>query len=176
MAIKINEIPPEGLTIRVENTLEQLSADLAPADISATITIKSEGNGIFHISGKASASPVLECSRCLKRFPFPIRDAAMEFDVAPERMVNSPGEHELGRAELDMEFYRGDELEPLEFIREQLLLAVPMVPMHSPDCKGLCPHCGTDWNESSCACKEETPEREENPFAVLKKIIHPKKE
>ena len=176
MAIKINDIPPEGLTVHVENEIDLLNQGDTPAPFSATITIKPEENGIFHVSGKASATPVLECSRCLKRFSFPIRDAVMDFALAPERLVESPGEHELGPAELDMEFYRGEELEPEEFIREQLLLAVPMVPLHSPGCKGLCPTCGTDRNEATCNCREEGLEREESPFAVLKKIIKPEKE
>jgi len=176
MAIKINDIPPEGLTVQVENVIDLQIEGAAPAPFSATITIKPEENGIFHVSGKASASPELECSRCLKRFAFPIRDAVMEFDLAPERLVNAPGEHELGPGDMDMEFYRGEELEPEEIIREQLLLAVPMVPVHSPDCKGLCPICGTDLNEATCNCRRNGLEHEESPFAVLKKIIKPEKE
>ena len=176
MAIKINDIPPEGLTVQVESVIDLLNEGAAPSPFSATITIKPEENGIFHVSGKASASPELECSRCLKRFVFPIRDAAMEFDLAPERLVQSPGEHELGPGDMDLEFYRGEEFEPEEIIREQLLLAVPMVPVHSPDCKGLCPVCGIDRNEATCTCREEELEGKESPFAVLKKIIKPEKE
>lgn len=145
------------------------------ASFQATIAIKPEGSGLFHISGKASASTVLACSRCLKEFPFQVEDAAMDFDLAPERLLEEPGEHELGKGELDTEFYDGDEIEPLEFIREQILLAIPMVPVHSADCKGLCPVCGADRNVKKCTCTSEEPGRE-NPFAVLKKIIKPEKE
>jgi len=46
----------------------------------------------------------------------------MDFELVPEGSLGQSAEHELGRGELDTEFYRGDEIEPKEFIREQLLL------------------------------------------------------
>jgi len=100
----------------------------------------------------------------------------MDFELVPEGSLGQAAEHELGRAELDTEFYRGDEIEPKEFIREQLLLGIPMVPVHSVDCKGLCPVCGVDRSETTCGCRIESSEDGTNPFAVLKKIIKPEKE
>jgi uncharacterized protein len=51
-----------------------------------------------------------------------------------------------------------------------------MVPVHSEDCKGLCPVCGADRNEKACSCAVATMPEKENPFAALKKIIKPEKE
>jgi uncharacterized protein len=100
----------------------------------------------------------------------------MDFDLLREGSVQTGAEHELGRAELDTEFFQGDEIEPRDLVREQLLLAIPMVPVHSEDCKGLCPVCGADRNERPCGCRTETMPEKESPFAVLKKIIKPEKE
>jgi uncharacterized protein len=100
----------------------------------------------------------------------------MDFELLRESSVQTGAEHELGRGELDTEFYQGDEIEPRDLVREQLLLALPMVPVHHEDCKGLCPVCGTDRNEQACGCKPEAMPEKENPFAVLKKIIKPEKE
>jgi uncharacterized protein len=100
----------------------------------------------------------------------------MDFELIPEGPREQAAEHELGRGELDIEFYRGDEIEPKEFIREQLLLGIPMVPVHSQDCKGLCPVCGADRNETTCNCHIEVIEGGPSPFAMLKKIIKPEKE
>jgi len=176
MAIKINDIPPEGMTIEVLDKADLFQEGAKTAEFRANITIKPEENGIFHISGALNATTVLECSRCLKEFSFAIKDAAMDFDLAPEQLLEAPGEHELGRGELDMEFYKGDEIEPAEVIREQVLLALPMVPVHAADCKGLCPICGADLNERACTCTQEAMGSPESPFAVLKKIIKPEKE
>src|SRR5512136_1019625 len=119
MAIKISDIPPQGITIDVADELDLVEHGQAPTHVSATVTIKPEPKGIFHIAGKVDARTELECSRCLRRFPFAIKDARLDFDLLPEGSLAASAEHELGRSELDMEFYRGDEIEPRDFIREQ---------------------------------------------------------
>jgi len=176
MAIKINDIPPEGLRIELHDKLDLFDEGVADTPFTSIVTIKAEGAGVFHVNGSVEATTSLECSRCLKRFPFPVRETSMDFDLVPEGSRKMAAEHELGSSELDIEFYRGEEIEPKEYIREQLLLAVPMVPLHSPDCKGLCPVCGEDRNERSCGCRIESMEGETRPFEALKKIIKPEKE
>jgi uncharacterized protein len=47
-----------------------------------------------------------------------------------------------------------------DLVREVIILAVPLKPLCSEDCKGLCPICGTDLNRSQCSCvKKETDPR-----------------
>ena len=176
MAMKINDIPPEGLTIELSDKLDLFDEGSADTPFTATVTVKAVGAGVFHVNGTVEATASLECSRCLKRFPFPVKETAMDFDLVPESSQKLVAEHELGRSELDTEFYRGEEIEPKEFIREQLLLAIPMVPVHSPDCKGLCPVCGGDRNDRYCGCRIEIMEGAAHPFEALKKIIKPEKE
>lgn len=38
-------------------------------------------------------------------------------------------------------------------IREDILLQMPHYPTCSPDCKGLCPQCGINWNREGCTCR-----------------------
>jgi len=38
-------------------------------------------------------------------------------------------------------------------IREAIMLAFPSYPVCRPDCKGLCPQCGTNRNEHECECR-----------------------
>jgi uncharacterized protein len=38
-------------------------------------------------------------------------------------------------------------------MREDIILAFPNYPVCSPECRGLCPQCGANWNETSCSCK-----------------------
>jgi len=42
------------------------------------------------------------------------------------------------------------DLEPLA--REALTLALPLAPLCSEGCRGLCPACGADLNEGDCGC------------------------
>lgn len=173
MAIKINDIPPEGLAVELSRKLD-LFDDGASTDCTAALTIKPAGSGIFRLTGSIQAETSLECSRCLKRFPFRIRESELHIELMPGSSLKQEGaEHELGRGELDVEFYQGDEIEPLDLIKEQLLLSVPMVPLHSPDCKGLCTVCGADLNIKECGCSRDLTSKT-GPFSQLKDILKKK--
>ncbi len=151
MTIKINDIPPEGLTLELAHTLDLFDKGAASTAFTAVLNFKPSGAGLFHVTGRIQAEPLLECSRCLSSFPYTI-DAEVSVELAPASAVESSTEHELNQSELDTEFYHGEELEPAAIIKEQLLIAVPMVPLHDANCKGLCPVCGKDLNKAGCDC------------------------
>lgn len=44
-------------------------------------------------------------------------------------------------------------------IREDILLSLPVSPLCSPGCKGLCPQCGKNLNQGPCACKPKPDAR-----------------
>ena len=169
MAIKIKDIPPEGFTLEIAQQLDLFDTGTADTAITAVISVTPAGAGNLHISGRVKSEPQLECSRCLKRFKYGI-DAALDIDLAPMSAMGPAPEHELIGGELDVEFYQGDELEPLDFVKEQLLISIPMVPLHAPDCKGLCPTCGTDLNTAECSCRRDQPDGF-GAFAGLKDIF-----
>jgi len=50
------------------------------------------------------------------------------------------------------------------FVRQTLALTEDIQFLCSPDCKGLCAHCGKNLNEGPCNCQPEVL----SPFAVLK--------
>lgn len=169
MAININDIPPEGLTLEFAQKLDLFDTGTAATACNAFLGIKPTGGGVFHITGRVQADLELECSRCLKHFPFPI-DAELGVDAAPVSSLETSSEHELAGGDLDREFYEHDELEPVEFVKEQLLISIPMVPLHSPDCKGLCSVCGTDLNERECGCRRDA-QGAFGAFSALKDLL-----
>ena len=169
MAIKINDIPPEGLTLELARKLDLYDRGTASEEFTAVLSITPEGKGIFHIAGRVQADTALECSRCLKQFPFHI-DTELNIDLAPANVLGTAPEHELDRSELDMEFYAGEELDPVDYVKEQMLITIPMVPLHRPDCKGLCPVCGTDLNEADCGCQKNGAGKF-NAFSALKDLL-----
>ncbi|HXW38245.1 MAG TPA: YceD family protein, partial [Acidimicrobiales bacterium] len=58
-------------------------------------------------------------------------------------------------AEEDEDAYRmtADELDLEPLVRDAVLLELPLAPLCSGTCLGLCPRCGTNWNESPCDCR-----------------------
>ena len=169
MTIKINDIPPEGLTLELEHKLDLFNEGTASTAFTAALSIKPTGSGFLNITGWVKAEPTLECSRCLINFPHKI-DAGMDINLAPVSSMGASPEHELERSDLDVEFYQGEQIDPVELVKEQLLISIPMVPLHAPDCKGLCPACGTNLNEADCGCQKEG-HGEFGAFSVLKDLF-----
>ena len=96
----------------------------------------------------------LECSRCLKRFLYPVsEDFQTIFQPFSPRTTEE--EVELAREDLDVAFYREDIIDLTEIVREQILLSIPMIAVCDQSCRGLCPHCGQDLNQGKCLCAAE---------------------
>jgi uncharacterized protein len=105
---------------------------------------------------------VLECRRCLKEVPTEV-DASVD-------MLYEPLER-LEADELGGEVYpippRSGELDLGPALREQLVLQVPDFVVCDEACRGLCPQCGADLNETTCSC---VPEENESPWDALRKL------
>lgn len=156
MKITISELPPEGLEIEGEVALEQEEAEKAAFRLMA----ERSGREVF-LRGELSAGMRFLCSRCLTEFT---RGAAVPVDVSfrpVEELSGRAGDekYELTREELDTGFYRDDELDVDEVVREQMLLSMPMKPLCREGCRGLCPKCGANLNEENCQCAKEVDER-----------------
>jgi len=53
-------------------------------------------------------------------------------------------------------------------VREYMLLEVPISPLCRPDCKGLCPVCGENLNETTCHHEDEAVDPR---LSVLKSLL-----
>jgi uncharacterized protein len=56
----------------------------------------------------------------------------------------------------------------IDLLREQIQLALPMKPLCTEACRGLCPECGTNLNRTQCDC---TPTWEDPRLAPLKGLL-----
>ena len=109
----------------------------------------------YFCQGEVSATYMLECSRCLAAFEQRVTQPTDFIVLCGERTATPAGKNE------DDEEYvlihgndlRADVSEPL---RQALVLSVPMKPLCSEGCRGLCPHCGMNLNERSCGCNRKT--------------------
>jgi uncharacterized protein len=113
------------------------------------------GGNEFLLNCSISARTLLKCSRCLTSVE---HDIAVGFDE-----------------EFDEEEYPGeDAVIDLEDVAAQLLVtSVPMQVLCRDDCKGLCPVCGTNLNESECGC---TADDTDPRLEALRSLIDGRKE
>ncbi|WP_302610158.1 DUF177 domain-containing protein [uncultured Mitsuokella sp.] len=61
-------------------------------------------------------------------------------------------------ADEDTNLFDGDLIDLTELVRDTILAAQPLSKLCKPDCKGLCPVCGTDLNEGDCGCDRFVPD------------------
>jgi uncharacterized protein len=122
----------------------------------------------YRLVGSLSTELELTCSRCLEPFRLPV-DSAFEIRYLPQSGNTGAGESEVEEDDLSDAFYRDEQIDLRQLMEEQFYLALPMKPLHSADCKGLCANCGTNLNEGNCTCEV----RWEDPrLAGLKALLN----
>jgi uncharacterized protein len=123
----------------------------------------------FMLSGRLQARLQVTCGRCLEPFTLPV-DTQVDLTYVPHPEQAAEDEVELSQDDLTTAFYRDQTLDLADMVREQFYLALPMRPLCREDCKGLCPQCGTNLNQGTCACdvRWEDP-RLESLRTLLKK-------
>ena len=123
----------------------------------------------FRLVGTARTELELGCSRCLESFRMPV-NPSFDLRYLPAAEMSSDSEREVREEDLETSYYRDDQIDLNELLREQFYLALPMKPLCSENCKGLCPQCGTNLNTGTCSC---TPVWEDPRLAPLKGLIKP---
>jgi uncharacterized protein len=118
------------------------------APISADLELSSYPGGIT-VTGTVRAPWRGECRRCGGTVS---GDAVAE---VRERYVPEGGTDE------DEDAYPlvGDQLDLEPLARDAVLLDLPLAPLCSDGCLGLCPQCGANWNDGPCDCSPPTDGR-----------------
>ena len=142
------------------------------APVELVLDVQRLGADAFGLSGRATTRLQVDCSRCVEPFEVPV-DAAFELRYVPQDENAGQGEIEVGEDELATAFYREGMVDLIELLREQFVLALPMKPLCSEACRGLCPECGTNLNRTQCTC---APKWEDPRLAPLKSLLTKEKE
>ena len=121
----------------------------------------------FRLAGKATTELELPCSRCLEVFRMPVN---AEFDLRyhPASEMSGEAESKVEDEDLETSYYREDQIDLNELLREQFYLALPMKPLCRDDCAGLCSQCGTNLNTGTCQCTSQWEDPRLAPLRELK--------
>jgi uncharacterized protein len=131
--------------------LEQVT----PLEAKGTAELLAHTDGEVRIQGRLAVEMTSQCDRCLGRARFPL-DVGFDLFYRPMKFIAKDEEVEIDEGEAEIGFYEGGGLELEDLLREQVLLALPMQRVCSEDCKGICPVCGRNRNETECDCHLET--------------------
>jgi len=119
-----------------------------PPSLEVNLVYYRSGQELF-FRGRLEGRIEGRCSRCLESYTFPL-EKEFDFVLTPEPATRTNGE--LSRDEMGLSFYAAEEINLTPFIKEQVLLALPMRPLCEDSCRGLCTGCGVNLNEESCLC------------------------
>ena len=137
-------------------TKMQLGEDLMVQDLIGLARFSRTPQGLL-LQGDFSVSVYLDCVRCLETYSQPLKISFTDLYAFDKRNISESNLLVPEDGQID--------LEPL--IREYAYLEFPIRPVCKPDCRGLCPVCGENLNQTDCKHNSES----ESPFTVLKDLL-----
>ena len=124
--------------------------------------------GEYLVDGEIDMTGQLRCARCLEPYPFANRSPfRLRYRPRPDAAQLSEEVLELGETDLEVEYYSARQIELGELASEQLQLSLPMKPLCTDGCRGLCPQCGENLNVQPCSCSSKI---EDSRWAALRQI------
>ncbi len=99
----------------------------------------------LNLKGYFKTKIELSCSRCLNSFIY-----LLESDFQ-EKLQHISSESE--EKTLYEDYFSGEVFNLAGILREVIILALPLKPVCSSNCKGLCPVCGQNLNTANCDCE-----------------------
>jgi uncharacterized protein len=168
-----------GTTDHIERTFQP--ADFDPPDedyrvvqpVQLSMDVEKKAGTSYRVTGTVRTTLELQCGRCLEDFPLPV-DAAFELRYVPQSTeAAAEAEREITEDDLTTAFYSEGMLDLVDLMREQFQLTLPMKPLCSQACRGLCSECGANLNRTDCNCN---PVWEDPRLAPLKGLLNREKE
>lgn len=116
--------------------------------LDAELTAKSQG-GLAEVEGMLRFKVHSLCSRCLapvdETLAVPFRERfASRPDAVPQEDQD------------EVHLVTDDHITLDPYVEEAVWLALPLAPVCSSDCKGLCPECGANLNDKPCGCSNDS--------------------
>jgi uncharacterized protein len=139
--------------VRIEAPADwAVATSKAAGPIVADLALHAHSGGVM-VTGSAAAEFTHTCNRCLTDYT-----ATLSVRIAEDFLSGDGGDYVVVDDTIDTE----------PMLRDELLLAVPLVPRCRDDCRGLCPECGTDLNTHACSGHET---ESVSPFAELRSLF-----
>ena len=145
-------------------TENQIRDFLFPPFLDVNLVYYRSGREIF-FQGGLRGTIEGSCGRCLQSYSFPV-ERKFDFVLTPDPFWAKS--KELNWDEMGLSFYAAEEINLSPFIREQVLLALPMRPLCKDGCRGLCGGCGVNLNDEPCLCASSSGDPRMAPFRALK--------
>ncbi len=118
-----------------------------------TLTLQNIALNKIYLTGKTAMTITFPCDRCLE--PVPER---MELSFERELLSEDLRERAKDGEAEECGYLDGNVLDVKALVEEEILLSMPAKILCRNDCKGLCPKCGANLNETECGCDTFVPD------------------
>lgn len=140
---------------QLHEDISQLDSEIKPLTaLDGHIQLVRTSDGIL-VLGQLHTTVELACSRCLELFSLPVQFTVEEEFHPTVDIQTGANLPVLAEEEAATQIDEHHILDLSEVVRQDLLLAIPQNPICRSQCAGLCPHCGRNWNDGPCDCKDE---------------------
>jgi uncharacterized protein len=175
--MEITIFGPQVKDEKVELTADARTLDIQSDDYSLEndirVTFMVHRNGdLATVKGEAVAPVTVNCARCLEPF---VIEVSGTFSLVVKQIPAGEPVPQLSEEEEEMDeerlLYMGHDITRLDitdYVRDAVILALPLKPVCREDCKGLCYYCGHNLNEGECGCERKT---EDPRWQVLSEIL-----
>lgn len=172
LIIDIDDIPEdEALELEASEPADHFGVDpetgALKEAVRVRVTLNRSNRDIFMV-GEVDTVMGMTCARCLEPMEIAVH-SQISTSFVPAPSPNSlEAEQELFDADIELEYYRDQKIDLTQTVYDQIMLSLPMVPLCSKDCKGICPRCGANLNREVCVCSGD--EDIDPRLAVLKQL------
>jgi uncharacterized protein len=148
-SISVHDLDAAGRQLRLpvraawmRGALEATEVDPTLDDGQLDLRLSKSGADVV-VRGTLQADLIVPCARCLGPAKVAVREELGVLALAPASTRSARGKHagdlDDGPDDVDTIGYDGDSLVLDEWIRDELLLGVPMIPLCSEACPGISP-------------------------------------
>lgn len=157
MRIELDKLEEQSAKFAHTYGADELSLDDEYARLTEPPQIAGRINRSGHevrLRGRITARAEVDCDRCLKVVTVPI-ETGYDVTYVPASDYVEQSTAELQEEDLALSVYEDELIDIDELVREQVLLAIPARALCTEDCKGLCPVCGANRNDTPCDCESQ---------------------
>ena len=148
---KIKHKPEAALEFSLNGQIDAKAAGYEEFSLPDLVEVKgralNQSEGRFFLSGQYHGPVELVCGRCGSPF---VLEIAGEFEAmfVAEATEEWDGEQSLF-------LLTGDYADLSALLAGEIFFSLPMQPLCREDCRGLCPICGNNQNDSQCSCRAD---------------------
>ena len=154
LEFSVNDIPQGGKKNReIEVLPSEIDLEMQdvkfPGPVCSRIQLLRNDQDIY-VKANVSVPVVVYCRRCLE----PVQSNLFSDLELQFCQVEEPEKNDSNLLDVGERHYAGGIMDLSEDVRQAIVLEIPIWPLCSDLCEGLCCNCGENLNLSKCSCDE----------------------